>query len=66
MIKGIPNDIHWVIEAQVRLAGEYSDSYNSYFPGFGRSTYKKKHRAKKMGVCYKCARWSCNTRCRSL
>ena len=66
MIHGIPNDIRWVIEARVRLAGEYSDSCTSYLPGFGRSTYAKKRRAKKMGVCFKCARWNCNTRCRSL
>ena len=55
MIHGIPNDIRWVIEARVRLANEYSDSCNFYLPGFGRSTYAKKHRAKQMGVCYKCA-----------
>ena len=66
MIHDIPNDIRWVIEARVRLAGEYSDSCTSYLPGFGRSTYAKKRRAKKMGVCFKCARWNCNTRCRSL
>ena len=65
-IHGIPNDIRWVIKAQVRLAGEYSDSCTSYLPGFGRSTYAKKRRAKKMGVCFKCARWNYNTRCHSL
>ena len=58
MIKGIPTDICWVIEARVRLAGEYSNSSNSYLPGFGRSTYAKKRRAKQMGVCFKCARWN--------
>ena len=66
MIKGIPTDICWVIEARIRLAGEYSDSCISCLPGFGRSTYAKKRRAKKMGVCFKCARWNCNTCCRSL
>ena len=35
-------------------------------PGLGRSTYAKKRRAKQLSVCYKCARWTCNTRCRSL
>ena len=66
MINGIPNDIRWVIEARVRLAGESSDPFISHLPGFGRSTYAKKRRAKQMGVCYKCARWNCNTPCRSL
>ena len=56
MINGIPNDIRWVIEARVRLAGESSDPFISHLPGFGRSTYAKKRRAKQMGVCYKCAR----------
>ena len=66
MIHGIPNDIRWVIEARVRLAGESSDSFIPYMPGLGKSTYSKKRRAKQMGVCYKCARYTCNTRCRSL
>ena len=66
MIHGIPNDIRWVIEARVRLTGELSDSFISYMPGLGKSTYAKKRRAKQLGVCYKCARWTCNTRCRSL
>lgn len=67
MLKNIPHDIRWVIEARVRLAGELSDSFISYMPGLGKSTYAKKRRAKQLGgVCYKCARWTCNTRCRSL
>ena len=67
MINGIPKDIRWVIEARVRLSGELSDSFISYMPGLGKSTYAKKRRAKKVGaVCYKCARWTCDTRCRSL
>ena len=64
MSKGIPNDLRWIIEARVRLAGEYS--YVSYMPGFGKSTYSRKRRAKSMGVCYKCARMTCNTRCKTL
>ena len=35
-------------------------------PGLGTSTYAKKRRAKQLGVCYKCARMMCNTRCRTL
>ena len=65
-MKGIPPDICWVIEARVRLAGEYSETCNSYLTGFGRSTYAKKRRAKRMGVCFKYAHWNCNTRCHSL
>ena len=66
MIKSIPTDIHWIIEARVRLAGESSDSFISHLPGLGRSTYVEKRRAKRMCVCYKCARMFCNTRCHYL
>ena len=66
MSKGIPNDLRWIIEARVRLAGESSDNFFSYMPGFGKSIYSRKRRAKIMGVCYKCARMTCNTRCRTL
>ncbi|XP_075480136.1 uncharacterized protein LOC142520868 [Primulina tabacum] len=31
-----------------------------------KSTYAKKRRAKSLGVCHKCARWTCDKRCRSL
>ena len=66
MIKGIPTDIRWIIKARVRLAGESSDFFISHLSGLGRSTYAKKRRAKRIGVCYKCARMFCNSRCRSL
>ena len=66
MMKGIPNDLRWVIEARIRLVGESSDLLTAHLPGLGKSKYARKRRAKKMGVCYKCARWTCNTRCRSL
>ena len=66
MIKGIPNDISWIIKARVQLAGESSDSFISHLPGLGRSTYAKKRRAKRMCVCYKCACMFCDTPCRSL
>ena len=36
MLKNIPHDIRWVIEARVRLAGELSDSFISYMPGLGK------------------------------
>ncbi|CAA0836899.1 Unknown protein, partial [Striga hermonthica] len=32
----------------------------------GRSTLAKKQRAKRIGGCYKCARWNCDTRCTSV
>ena len=38
MINGIHSDIRWLIEAKVRLAGEFSDPFVSYMPGFGKST----------------------------
>ncbi|KAL6571396.1 hypothetical protein OROHE_003039 [Orobanche hederae] len=65
MINGIPEDIRWLIKAQVRLSGEFSKSFK-YIPGTGRSNFTKKRRAKKLGVCYKCARWTCDTRCKPL
>ena len=66
MIKGIPTDIRWIIEARVRLAGEFSDSFISHLPGLERNTYAKKRIAKRMCACYKCACMFCDTRCRYL
>ena len=66
MHKGIPMELHWLIEAKVRLAGEFSDSFNAYMPGLGKSSFAKKQRAKRLHACYKCARTTCNTRCCSL
>ncbi|XP_073037779.1 uncharacterized protein [Primulina eburnea] len=67
MQKGIPEDIRLVIEAKVRLGGEVPQSLLiRYLPGLGKSTYAKKRRAKSLGVCHKCARWTCDKRCRSL
>jgi hypothetical protein len=66
MHKGIPEDIRWIIEAKVRLVGESSNSFVSHMPGTGRSSYAKRRRAKRLGVCYKCARWTCNTRCKNI
>ena len=61
----IPEDLRWLIEAKVRFSGEFPD-LNKYFTGMGKSTFAKKRRAKRMGVCYKCARWTCNKRCRNV
>ena len=62
---GLPEDVRWIIEAKVRLSGEFLKSFEKRLPGMGRSSYSKKRRAKRMGVCYKCARWTCDKRCRS-
>ena len=35
-------------------------------PGTSKSTFAKKHRAKRLKVCHRCARWTCNATCRSL
>ena len=67
MQKKIPEDIRLVIEAKVRLGGEVPQSLLiRYLPGLGKSTYAKKRMAKRLGVCHKCARWTCDKRCRSL
>ena len=67
MQKRIPEDICLVIEAKVRLGREIPQSLLiRYLPGLGKSTYAKKRRAKSLGVCHKCARWTCDKRCRSL
>ena len=33
-------------------------------PRMGRSYYSKKKRAKRIGVCHKCVRWTCDKHCR--
>src|SRR5215475_1716122 len=62
---GFPEDVRWIIEAKVRIAGEIPESLIENMPGMGRSSYSKKRRAKRMNVCHKCARWTCDKRCRS-
>ena len=52
MHKGIPVDIRWLIEAKVRITGEFSDTLVSYMPGLGKSSYAKKRRAKRLRVYY--------------
>ena len=65
MINGIPEDVRWLIEAKVRLGDEISNLNLSFMPGLGKSSYAKRRRAKRLKVCYKCARWTCNQQCRS-
>ncbi|KAL6514895.1 hypothetical protein OROGR_020474 [Orobanche gracilis] len=66
MLYDIPHDIRFTIEAKARIAGESIDLPTRFLPGLGKSSYAKKRRAKKMYVCYKCARWTCDQKCRSL
>jgi hypothetical protein len=66
MNHGIPKDIHWLIEAKVRFSSESSNSFISYMLGTGKSTFAKKRHAKRLKVCHRCARWTCNAKCRSL
>jgi hypothetical protein len=56
MNHGIPEDVRWLIEAKVRLSGESSNSFISYMPGIGKSTFSKKRHAKRLKVCHRCAR----------
>jgi hypothetical protein len=56
MNHGITEDIHWLIEAKVRLSGESSNSFISYMPGTGKRTFAKKRRAKQLKLCHRCAR----------
>ena len=60
MNHGIPEDIRWMIEATVRLLGESSNSFISYMPGTGKSTFAKKRHAKRLKVYHQYARWTCN------
>jgi hypothetical protein len=62
----IPEDIWWMIEAKVRVSGESSNSFIWYMPVTGKSTFAKKCRAKRLKVCHRRARWTCNTQCRYL
>ncbi|KAL6583999.1 hypothetical protein OROMI_003288 [Orobanche minor] len=66
MNNGIPFDVRFIIEVKVRMEGEFTEPPTRFLPGLGKSSYAKKQRAKKMAVCYKCARWNCDSRCRSL
>ena len=39
---------------------------NHEIPRIGKSTFAKKHRAKRLKVCHRCAKWTCNATCHSL
>ena len=66
MNHGIPKDIRQLIEVNVRLSGESSNAFISYMPGTGKSTFAKKHRAKRLKIYHRCARQTCNMTCHSL
>ncbi|TXG57866.1 hypothetical protein EZV62_015695 [Acer yangbiense] len=66
MHKSIPVELRWLIEAKIRLAGEFSVSFIAFMPGLGKSSFAKKRKAKRLHACYKCARTTCNTPCHSL
>jgi len=66
MNHGIPEDIRWLIKAKVCLSGESSNSFVSYMPEIGKSTFAKKRHAKRLKVCHRCARWTCNAQCHYL
>ena len=52
-------DVRWIIETKVQLVGEIYESFIRSMSRMGRSFYFKKRRAKRMKVCYKCTRWTC-------
>jgi hypothetical protein len=62
----IPEDIRWMIEAKVRLSSESSNSFVSYMHVTSKRTFAKKRHAKRLKVCHRCARWTCNAQYRSL
>ncbi|KAL6553812.1 hypothetical protein OROMI_019485 [Orobanche minor] len=66
MNNDIPFEIRLIIEAKVRIEGEFTATPTRFLPGLGKSIYAQKRRAKKLGICYKCARWNCEGKCRSL
>ena len=68
MTKGIPFDNRWLIEAKVRLAGEFFYPFVSYMPSFGKSTFAKKMKVKQLGSkCHNSVRLRCKREnCKSL
>ena len=68
MINGIPTNIRWLIEVKVRFACEFSYPFISYMPSFGKSTFTKKMRVKRLGSkCHNYVRLSSKREiCKSL
>eukprot|EP00258_Populus_trichocarpa_P031979 XP_024447998.1 uncharacterized protein LOC112325536 [Populus trichocarpa] len=53
-------------KTKVRLSGESSNSFISYMPETGKNTFAKKRHTKRLKVCHRCAKWTCNATCCSL
>lgn len=68
MITGILFNIHWLIKANVSLAGEFSDSFVFYLSGFGKNTFSKRMSTNWLGFkCPNYVRLDCNKRhCKTL
>lgn len=58
MINSISKDIHWLIEAKAQLTNILFFFSHAWF---SKENLCQKHRAKRLGVCYKYAGWTCNT-----
>ena len=61
----LSEDVRWIIEANVRLTSEIHESFVRSMSGMERNSYSKKRRAKRIWVCHKCVRWTCDKCCRS-
>ena len=49
-------DMHWIIEVKVQLAGEIHESFIRSMSRIGRNSCSKKRRDKRIGVCHKCTK----------
>ena len=52
--------------SQGKIGRLVSNSFIYHMPDMGKSFYAKKKRAKRLEVCPKCARWTCNRKCHFL
>ena len=57
----LPLDIKFVIAAKVREAFEQDMKDKQSLPFNGSSLYAIKRRAKRIGCCYRCGRFTCNS-----
>ena len=58
-------NVHWIIEVMVQLVGEIYELFVRSMLEMQRSFYSNKRRAKRMEVCHKCVKWTCDKRYRS-
>ena len=47
------------------MLDQINESFVRSMSGMRKSFYSKKRRVKRMGVCHKYARWTCDKHCRS-